>query len=97
MPLLIIWLTINAMVAVVWITKVFGINDWSSIFLYPEIHERLDCEEVGLGGKIFIDALFTIILLPAIIIYFALVFVVLILALILYIIQLLFIRIFGKK
>lgn len=94
MPLLIVWLVINAIVAAVWITKVFGENDWSSIFLYPEIHERLDCEEVGLGGKIFIDALFTIVFLPAIIIYFALVFVTLILALVLYIIQLLFIRFF---
>lgn len=94
MPLLVAWLVINAIVAAVWITKVFGENDWSSIFLYPEIHERLDCEEVGLGGKIFIDALFTIVFLPAIIIYFALVFVTLILALVLYIIQLLFIRFF---
>ena len=94
MPLLVAWLAINAIVAVVWITKVFGENDWSSIFLYPEIHERLDCEEVGLGGKIFIDALFTIIFLPAIVIYFALVFVTLILALVLYVIQLLFIRFF---
>lgn len=94
MPLLVAWLAINAIVAAVWITKVFGANDWSSIFLYPEIHEKLDCEEVGLGGKIFIDALFTIALLPAIIIYFALVFTVLILALILYVIQLLFVRFF---
>ena len=94
MPLLIVWLVINAIVAVAWITKVFGENDWSSIFLYPEIHERLDCEEVGLGGKIFIDALFTIVFLPAIITYFALVFIVIVLALILYVIQLLFTRFF---
>lgn len=94
MPLLVAWLVINAIVVAVWITKVFGENDWSSIFLYPEIHERLDCEEVGLGGKIFIDALFTIIFLPAIIIYFALVFVTLILALVLYVIQLMLIRFF---
>ena len=94
MPLLVAWLVINATVATVWITKVFGINDWSSIFLYPEIHERLDCEEVGLGGKIFIDALFTIAFLPAITTYFALVFVVIVLALILYVIQLLFTRFF---
>jgi hypothetical protein len=58
MPLLIIWLLINIAATAFWLHKAFHSNDWISLFLYPEIHDKLEDEEVGLIGKLFIDILF---------------------------------------
>jgi hypothetical protein len=97
MPLLIIWLLINIAATVFWLYKAFHSDEWISLFLYPEIHGRLEDEEVGLIGKFFIDILFSTIFLPAIVLYFTVIFMILALALILFIIEMLFVRFFGKK
>lgn len=97
MPLLIIWLLINIAATVFWLYKAFHSDEWTSLFLYPEIHDKLEDEEVGLVGKLFIDILFSIIFLPAMVLYFTVIFMILALALVLFIIDMLFVRIFGKK
>jgi hypothetical protein len=97
MPLLIIWLLINIAAVAFWLHKAFHTDEWISLFLYPEIHDKLEDEEVGLIGKLFIDILFSIIFLPAIVLYFIAIFIILVLVLILFIIQMFFIRIFSKK
>jgi hypothetical protein len=97
MPLLIIWLLINIAAVVFWLYKAFHSDDWISLFLYPEIHDKLEDEEVGLAGKLFIDILFSIIFLPAMVLYFTAVFIILTLASVLFIIQMFFVRIFSKK
>ena len=97
MPLLIIWLLINIAAVVFWLYKAFHTDEWLSLFLYPEIHDKLEDEEVGLIGKLFIDILFSIIFLPAIVLYFIAIFIILALASLLFIIEMFFVRIFGKK
>ena len=97
MPLLIVWLLINIAAVVFWLHKAFHTDEWISLFLYPEIHDKLEDEEVGLIGKLFIDILFSIIFLPAMVLYFTVIFIILALALVIFIIEMFFVRIFGKK
>lgn len=97
MPLLIVWLLINIAAVAFWLYKAFHTDDWISLFLYPDIHNKLEDEEVGLIGKLFIDILFSIIFLPAMVLYFTVIFIILALALILFIIEMFFVRIFSKK
>lgn len=44
-------------------------SDCKSILFYPNIHEHLD--NINLAGKIIIDTLLTIALLPALIVYYS--------------------------
>ena len=97
MPLLIVWLLINIAAVAFWLYKAFHSDEWTSLFLYPEIHDKLEDEEVGLIGKLFIDFLFSIIFLPAIVLYFTVIFIILALALALFMIEMFFVRTFGKK
>lgn len=97
MPLLIVWLLINIAAVVFWLYKAFHSDEWISLFLYPEIHDKLEDEEVGFIGKLFIDILFSTIFLPAIVLYFIVIFIILALALVIFIIEMFFIRFFSKK
>ena len=97
MPLLIVWLLINIAAVAFWLYKAFHSDEWTSLFLYPEIHDKLEDEEVGLIGKLFIDILFSTIFLPAIVLYFTVIFIILAFALVVFIIEMFFIRIFSKK
>ena len=97
MPLLIVWLLINIAAVVFWLYKAFHSDEWMSLFLYPEIHDRLEDEEVGSIGRLFIDILFSIIFLPAIVLYFVLIFIIIALVLVIFIIEMFFVRTFSKK
>jgi hypothetical protein len=92
MVALLIYGGFNLVMLVWWFYKIYHCEEWGSLFLYPRLFEQLEDAEVDGVGKIFMSILFTIMLLPAIVIYSAVVLAALIVALVLYLILRIFIK-----
>lgn len=92
MAVLLIYGGFNIIALIWWFYKICHCEEWSSLFLYPHLFEQLEDAEVDGVGKIFMSILFTAMLFPAIVIYFAVVLVTLVVALVLYLILRIFIK-----
>lgn len=93
MPLLVAWLIINLIVLLFMLNDMPQTEGWWDVLVYPKLHEYLDKEEVNSFAVLFVDFWFTLLLLPALLVYFIiLVFIVIISLIILVILE-----IIGKK
>jgi hypothetical protein len=96
MPLLFIWLGINFAALVYFIHILKTTCEYWDALLYPKIDRCLDKEDVGNTGKLFVKILFTIMLFPAVVLYFLLILLIAILLFVCVMISKLFKKIFRK-
>ena len=75
MPLLLIWLGVNVIALLLLFYYMNKSGGWWDVLLYPKLHEYFESEEVGGLAIIFMDIIITLILAPALIVYFSILFV----------------------
>ena len=70
MPLLLIWLGVNAIVLIIMFHNLMKSDGWWDLLFYPKLHEYFENEDVDSAAVIFMDILITLFLAPALVIYF---------------------------
>lgn len=70
MPLLLIWLGVNAIALIIMFYNLMKSVGWWDLLFYPKIHEYFESEDVDSATVIFIDILITLFLAPALVVYF---------------------------
>lgn len=97
MPLLVLWSTLNLAACLILLYRLQSAPEWYDIFIYPKIHEFLEDEEIGTVGKVFVDIIITLFLLPALLVYFAAILIALIFYVAVCALHILFVSLFGKR
>lgn len=97
MPLLVLWLALNLTACLILLYKLQSAPEWYDIFIYPRVHEFLEDEEIGIAGKVFVDTIITLFLLPALLVYFVAILIMLIFYVAVCALHILFVSLFSKR
>ena len=70
MPILLIWLGVNVIALIILFHNLMKSDGWWDLLFYPKLHEYLSEEEVDGAAVIFMDVLVSVLLAPALVVYF---------------------------